>query len=228
LGPTVPDKPSSLATKQQALELFLREAIARGRLKPGTRLKQQELARQFGVSPTPVRETLRLLQGDGLVLYVPNRGITIAHVDFPEVEEIYLMRIALEGLAVQSAVARMAPADLQALNLLQKRMDRVLAQGRLKTLRNLNYDFHMMIYGLAGYPRLLQFIQALWGLFPWDTVQVIPGRAEVSMKEHQAILEAFRVGNRPEAAARMQKHISQSFSALRAFLDKKVIQSRRS
>ena len=103
-----------------------------------------------------------------------------------------------------------------------------MTQGRLKSLRNLNYDFHMMIYGLAGYPRLLQFIQALWCLFPWDTVQVIPGRARVSMKEHHAILEALRGGNGPEASARMQTHISQSFSALRAFLDKKRTQSRRS
>jgi DNA-binding GntR family transcriptional regulator len=202
--------------------MFLREAIARGRLKPGTRLKQQELARQFGVSPTPVRETLRRLQGDGLVLYIPNRGITVSRVEFPEVEEIYMMRIPLEGLAVQRAVARMSSTDLDALNRLQQRMDRVRAHGRLTMLRNLNYDFHMMLYSLAGYRRLLQFIQALWGLFPWDTVQVIPGRAKISMQEHHAILDALRIGDGPEAANRTQAHVSNSFSALRAYLAKKL------
>jgi DNA-binding GntR family transcriptional regulator len=211
-----------MVTKQQTLELFLRDAIARGRLKPGTRLKQQALARQFGVSPTPVRETLRRLQGDGLVLYAPNRGITITRIEFPEVEEIYLMRMALEGLAVQSATARSSSADLDALDSLQERLDRATTQGRLKSVRDRNYDFHMMIYGLARYERLLQFIQSLWGLFPWETVQVIPGRAETSMKEHHAILDAIRSGNGPKAAATMQFHISQSFSALRQFLHGKA------
>jgi DNA-binding GntR family transcriptional regulator len=213
---------NSVTTKQQALEGFLREAIARGELKPGTRLKQQELARQFGVSPTPVREALRRLEGDGLVLYTPNRGISVARVDFPEVKEIYAMRMVLEGLAVELAVTRASLADLEALHRLQERMDSATAQNRLKAVRNLNYDFHMMIYGLSGYRRLLQFIQALWGLFPWDTVQVIPGRAKVSMQEHHGILEAFRTGDGSEAASRMRTHVSHSFSALEAYLRRKT------
>jgi DNA-binding GntR family transcriptional regulator len=205
-------------TKQQALERFLREEIARGRIKPGTRLKQQELARQFGMSPTPVRETLRRLEGDGLVLYAPNRGIRVAQVDGPEVEEIYLMRMALESLAVRSAATRLTAEDLSTLSHLQDRMDRATAQGRLKTLRTLNHDFHMAIYSRAGYHRLFQFIQALWGLFPWDTLQVIPGRAEGSMREHHAILSRLRNGHGPAAAGLMQAHISRSCAALRAHL----------
>ena len=207
-----------VGTKQQALERFLREAIARGRIKPGTRLKQQELARQFGMSPTPVRETLRRLEGDGLVLYAPNRGIRVAQVDYPEVEEIYLMRMALESLAVRSAATRLTAEDLSTLRQLQDRMDRATAQGRLKTLRNLNYDFHMAIYSRAGFHRLLQVIQALWGLFPWDTLQVIPGWAEASMREHRTILRRLQNGNGPAAAVVMQTHISRSFAALRAYL----------
>lgn len=207
-----------VGTKQQALERFLREEIARGRIKPGTRLKQQELARQFGMSPTPVRETLRRLEGDGLVLYAPNRGIRVAQVDGPEVEEIYLMRMALESLAVRSAATRLTADDLSTLSHLQDRMDCATAGGRLKTLRNLNYDFHMAIYSRAGYHRLFQFIQALWGLFPWDTLQVIPGRAEVSMREHHAILRRLRKRNGPAAAGLMQTHIARSFGDLRAYL----------
>jgi DNA-binding GntR family transcriptional regulator len=207
-----------VGTKQQALERFLREEIARGRIRPGTRLKQQDLARQFGMSPTPVRETLRRLEGDGLVLYAPNRGIRVAQVDFPEVEEIYLMRMALESLAVQSAAARLTAEDHSTLSNLQDRMDRAIAKGRLKTLRELNHDFHMAIYSRAGYDRLFQFIQALWGLFPWDTLQVIPGRAKGSMREHHAILRRLRDRNGPAAASLMQVHIQRSFAALRTFL----------
>jgi DNA-binding GntR family transcriptional regulator len=207
-----------VGTKQQALERFLREEIARGRIKPGTRLKQQDLARRFGMSPTPVRETLRRLEGDGLVLYAPNRGIRVAQVDYPEVEEVYLMRMALESLAVRSAAARLTAEDLSALGHLQDRMDRAIAQGRLKTLRNLNYDFHMAIYSRAGYHRLLQIIRALWGLFPWDTLQVIPGRAKTSMREHHAILRGLRNGDGPAAADRMRAHVARSFADLRTYL----------
>lgn len=207
-----------VGTKQQALEGFLREEITRGRIKPGTRLKQQELARQFGMSPTPVRETLRRLEGDGLVLYAPNRGIRVAQVDDSEVEEIYLMRMALESLAVRSAATRLTAEDLSTLSHLQDRMDRAAVRGRLKTLRTLNHDFHMAIYSRAGYQRLFQVIQVLWGLFPWDTLQVIPGRAEDSMREHHAILSRLRNGNGPAAAVAMQTHISRGFAALRAYL----------
>ncbi len=208
-------------TKQQALERFLREAIARGHLKPGTRLKQQDLARQFGVSPTPVREALRRLEGDGLVLYVPNRGIRVAQVDYPEVEEIYLMRMALERLAVRYAVPELTPEDLSLLEHLQERMDRVIVRGHLGTLRDLNYDFHMVIYSRAGFRRLLQIIQALWGLFPWDTLQVIPGRARASMREHHAILRQLRSGKAAAAAALMETHISRSFRTLKAYLTRR-------
>jgi DNA-binding GntR family transcriptional regulator len=210
-----------VSTKQQALERFLREEIARGRIKPGTRLKQQELARRFGVSPTPVRETLRRLEGDGLVLYMPNRGIRVAQLDDPEVEEIYLMRMALESLATRCAARRLTTEDLLALGRIQERMDRAIAQGRLKALRNLNHDFHMVIYSRAGYQRLFRFIQALWGLFPWDTLQVIPGRAETSMKEHHAILRQLRDGNGAKAAALMRIHISRSFAALQSYLSRR-------
>jgi len=208
-------------TKQQALERSLREAIARGQLKPGTRLKQQELATLFGVSPTPVRETLRRLEGDGLVQYAPNRGITVAQVDSLEIEEIYLMRMALEGLAIHEATQKLTPADLAILTNLQERMKRATAQGRLRTLRELNYDFHMAIYTRSGYNRLLQVVQALWGLFPWDTIQVIPGRAETSMREHDEILRELRAGSADRAEKRMRAHIAKSFSHLRTHLVKK-------
>lgn len=207
-----------LPTKQQALERFLRDAIARGRLKPGTRLKQQELARQFGVSPTPVREALRRLEGDGLVLYAANRGIRVTQVDYPEVEEIYLMRMALESLAVRYAVPKMTSEDLSGLEQLQERMRRAVARGHLRRLRDLNYDFHIEIYSRAGFRRLLQIIQALWGLSPWDTLQVIPGRAVWSMREHDAILRELRGGNDAAAATLMETHISKSFRALETFL----------
>jgi DNA-binding GntR family transcriptional regulator len=210
----------TLPTKQQALERFLRDAIARGRLKPGTRLKQQDLARQFGVSPTPVREALRRLEGDGLVLYAANRGIRVAQIDYPEVEEIYLMRMALEGLAVRYAVPKLTPEDLSLLEDLQQRMRRAVARGHLRRLRDLNYDFHIAVYSRAGFRRLLQIIQALWGLFPWDTLQVIPGRAVASMREHDAILRELRGGNDAASAALMEAHVSRSFKALKTFLNK--------
>ena len=208
----------TLPTEQQALERFLRDAIARGRLKPGTRLKQQNLARQFGVSPTPVREALRRLEGDGLVLYAPNRGIRVTQVDYPEVEEIYLMRMALEPLAVRYAVPKLTSEDLSLLEDLQERMRRAVVRGHLRRLRDLNYDFHILIYGRAGFRRLLQIIQALWGLFPWDTLQVIPGRAAGSIREHDAILRELRGRNAAAAATLMEAHVSRSFRALKAFL----------
>lgn len=208
-------------TKQQALERSLREAIARGRLKPGTRLKQQELATLFGVSPTPVRETLRRLEGDGLVQYAPNRGITVAQVDSLEIEEIYLMRMALEGLAIHEATLKLTREDLALLSNLQERMKRATCQRRLKTLRELNYDFHMAIYARSGYNRLLQVVQALWGLFPWDTIQVIPGRAETSVREHDAILKALRASSARRAETQMRAHIAKSFSHLRTHLVKR-------
>ncbi len=161
---------------------------------------------------------LRRLEGDGLVLYAANRGIRVAQVDYPEVEEIYLMRIALEGLAVRYAVPKLTSEDFSLLEHLQERMRRAVVRGHLRRLRDLNYDFHIAIYSRAGFRRLLQIIQALWGLFPWDTLQVIPGRAVSSMGEHDAILRELRGGRDAAAANLMEAHISRSFRALKTFL----------
>ena len=99
----------SVRTLQAAAVEQLREAIIRGEYQPGQRLKQNELARSLGCSPVPVREALHRLAADGFIVIDPQRGARVADFNSRDLEEMYEIRMMLEGRAAQRAAERMTP-----------------------------------------------------------------------------------------------------------------------
>src|SRR5207244_820491 len=90
---------------------LIREAIIEGRLEPGRRLKEEELARELGISRTPVREALLMLQAEDLVVATPNRGATVRVHDAKDLQDLYELRALLEGFATRRAAERIAKAE---------------------------------------------------------------------------------------------------------------------
>lgn len=208
---------SNRTKKEQVVE-GIREAVLSGELQPGEKLEQDKLAERYSVSPTPVREALRQLEAEGILDYNPHRGVRVAEVNLRDVREIYLIRGTLESLATRLAVSYLNGGHIQRLEALLDEMEIVIVQGRLKELRKLNYEFHMLIYHAPEMPQLLHLIRNLWTKFPWDTLNVIPGRALMSVQEHRKLIQAIKEGNARLAAQLMQEHIESGAATLAEYL----------
>lgn len=159
------------------------------------------------MSPTPIREALRLLQADGLVDYRPHQGMIVADISVHEVAKIYLLRSVLESLAVELTVPSLEEEHLEELERLHETLCDAIRSGHGSAISGSNAEWHWGIYERCGSGYLKEFIRQLWARFPWRTMWVLPGRIERSLEEHGAIMAAIRAGDAKQAADRMRTHI---------------------
>jgi len=150
---------------QDAVVNRIRNMILSGRLKPGDRLRQDELAKTFGVSTMPIREALRQLQAEGLVVFRPRRGATVARPSVSEYEEVYLIREALETLACRWAAEDFDRIPIDRLKLLLQEIEAAEANSddvhrRLRLVRK----FFFTVFAASGKVHLLRILSNLWDL----------------------------------------------------------------
>lgn len=202
-------------TKTQLALRRVRRAIVLGELAPGQRLLQNALAEQLGISPTPIREALRALEATGVVAYVPNRGMRVIEVSSEEAEEIYEIRAALEPLAFRLAAPRYGEIAAR-LSVLVEEMTAAIDDGAISRLKQLDHEFHFLVYEAAQRPRLLEIIEGLWAMYPEDLFELVPERARVSLADHRELTQAIAAGaaDRVETVAR--RHISTALEMLLA------------
>ena len=200
------EPPQHLTKTELALQA-LRERIRSGELAPGERLLVDELTKELGMSRTPIREALRLLQADRLVTYRPHHGIVVAEVSPDEIVEICRLRRLLEPLAVELAVPQLGAEDLARLEELHGEIVEAARAGHGRSVSDLNADWHWTIYEASGSTMLEDFIRRLWESFPWRTMWVLPNRMERSLDEHEAIMQAIRDGDGTLAAREMHDHV---------------------
>jgi DNA-binding GntR family transcriptional regulator len=134
--------------------------IVAGELPPGSRLRQEALADELGVSRTPLREALARLVSEGLVEFVPNRGATVASRDFSDMEEAWRARLVIEPGAARLAAERREPAAIERMGLSVVRQ-RSVADDVTASFA-LNRDFHLALVAASGNTHLLQFSELLW------------------------------------------------------------------
>lgn len=194
-------------TKTEAAFLALRDAIEEGRLRPGERLVLSRLIDELGMSPTPIREALRLLQAQGLAAYSAHHGMVVAEYSPDDVAEVSRIRVELEPLAVALAVQR-ANADQVAQ--MRAAHDALRAAHEGPTPRSdaasLNAAWHAAVYRPAGSPLLTDFIARLWAGVPVEAVWR-SSRADRSLREHDQIMEAIERGDADAARELMRRHI---------------------
>lgn len=189
-------------TKTDAALQILRERIRSGELAPGSRIQANELAVDLSMSLTPVREALRVLSADGLVEFRSHRGAVVADTSATHAE-VWELRALLEPRAVQLAVPHLTGDRLDEL----ERLHELCSAIELSTQYIRNRDWHFAIYECAQQEILLSFIRRLWDVFPWRTLWAIRGRPDVSIQEHEAVMEAIRRGDAQAAGKRMLAHI---------------------
>jgi DNA-binding GntR family transcriptional regulator len=195
----------------------LRSAILQGRFKSNQPLRQDQIAEQFGVSKIPVREAMVQLRAEGLIVFVPNRGFVVSELSPGEVEEIYIMRMALETKALERAIPRLRNADLiRAASVL----DISEAEDDRSQWSELNWEFHSTLYQAAQLPRLLSTIEVLHNNVARYLVIYLWGLSarDASQDEHKKILQACRRKNVDRAVKILQQHLSRASNCLVAFL----------
>lgn len=195
----------------------LREEIQDGRLAPGTRLRQNEVAGRFGVSTTPVREAFAQLQAEGLVRTDPHRGAVVFHPTAADLLEYYEIREALESLAATRAVPRVTPELAAELAELVDRMRHTVDARRWLRL---NDEFHLRLYACAAMPHLSSLIENLRDAStPYIHMFVASTPLAESNDEHQEILDACLAGNVQATKRAIRRHLRHASHALASSLD---------
>ena len=182
---------------------------AQKQLKPGERLIEEQLAADLGVSRNPVREALRMLESEGLVEMSPRRGASVTHVSEEEAQEIVEVRAALEGLCARLAARRCTPALKADIEKVLERGERAAAAEDAPALARIHSQVHALM-ARAGHNRhLAGFVQSLREKTDWLYASSVSWRAQLSWREHAAILRAVSSGDEELAAVLASRHVIQ-------------------
>ena len=188
---------------------LIRAAIIDGRLEPGRRLKEEELARELGISRTPVREALLVLQTEGLLESAPNRGATVRTYEAADLDDLYQLRALLEGFAARRAAARISAADLDRLRESCERFVALRAEDDVTDLVRENLSFHNVILEAAGSERLVQMVRKVIELplvyrsYVWYS----PEQKLISEHYHRQLTAALTAHDAERAELVMKEHV---------------------
>lgn len=200
---------------------ILREAILRGIFRGGQPLHQEEIATQLGVSRLPVREALRQLEQEGLVVYRLNRGAIVSELSAAEVQEIYEIRSSLENTALRLALPQMTADTFRQAATILDSTDKETNVGRWGEL---NREFHLTLYAPARRPRLLSLITTFHRNADryLRMEMVVLQYKERSQQEHRRILEACQQRDTSTAVTLLTQHIEAAGALLVAYLSEQT------
>jgi DNA-binding GntR family transcriptional regulator len=197
-----------------AVTKALRDMILSGALGIGVQLKQEALAKRFGVSRIPVREALKRLQAEGLVDHTPHQGSIVASQSIDELIETLDIRIGLETRALKLAIPRMAASDHKAARVIMTQYD---ASDSPLEWAELNLAFHLCLYRPCGRPKLVKMIEELvrgMGIHIRAQQSYKVGRKS-PQTEHRAMLKACIARDVNLATELLEQHIEHTQNALR-------------
>lgn len=190
----------------------LEVAIMEGRLAPGDRISEQKLAQSLGVSRGPLREAIRRLEGRRLVEYKANIGVRVAELSDKRLEDLLIVREAMEGMGARLACSRMSDQQLDDLeSLIEGHSDQVLVQGSKGYYQESgDRDFHFRIAKASENNLLVSLVCGdlydLLRIYRYKSSTMV-GRAEAALEEHRAILSALRQRDPEKAEAAMRNHL---------------------
>ena len=187
----------------------LREAILRGDLKPGERLMEMTLANKLGVSRTPVREAIRMLELEGLAVTVPKKGARVAKMTEQDMEDAMEIRRALDEVAVRNVCAKITKEETAQLRLAQRAFERAIEEGDPIEIAKKDEDFHNVIYNATGNQRLVALMSSMSEQLYRYRLEYLKksDSCEPLIREHKAIMQAMEQGDVETAVENTKKHI---------------------
>lgn len=203
----------------------LKNAILDGVYKPGESLIEMKLAKELGVSRTPIREAIRQLELEGLVSSIPNKGVIVEGVSPQDVEDIYTIRKTIEGLAARWAAEKISDAQLKELKDTLDLMEFFTEKGNVEKVSELDSRFHDVIFRACN-SRPLESVLTNFHHFIQRARLVsvkASGRAVHSLEEHRSIYEALVARDSDAAEKAMVKHVGSASMNLMPYLEKQEL-----
>ncbi len=187
----------------------LRQAILRGELAPGERLMEIQLAERLGVSRTPIREAIRKLELEGLVLMIPRKGAEVARISEKSLRDVLEVRRSLEELATELACQRMDEEQIEELSAAKDAFAAAVANGDIMEMAECDERFHDVIFNGTGNARLVQILNNLREQMYRYRLEYIKeaDKRQVLLLEHENIVKAIRARHVAEAREAMREHI---------------------
>jgi DNA-binding GntR family transcriptional regulator len=203
---------------RRAYEL-IREQIATLELAPGSVIDDQKLARDLHIGPVAVREALKLLAHENLVVITPRYGLYVADVNIPDLEQLSEMRLALEGLSAGLAARRATPDDIVVLEALRDQQAGISGIDN-RRLFDLDHKFHQAVAQAAHNKYLAEGLERLFGLSQRLWYLALPRLAFLSssVEKHLGLVEAIKVGDPVRAEAIMREHVQEFYTQVRETL----------
>jgi DNA-binding GntR family transcriptional regulator len=199
---------SSSGAASTRVASYLRDGILTGRISPGERIRQEEVAERFGASRLPVREALRILEAEGLTEHEPNKGARVPSLAMHEVDVVYQMRERLEPLALAESLPHLSDADLRSLHELESRIE---AHQDIAAFLALDREFHLLSYAGCGIDQLTSMVTRLWNTTQHYRRAFVrlsgPGRMWVVQAEHRLLLDAIERRDPVDAERFLSGHI---------------------
>ena len=197
-------------TLAERLRAKLEEAIASGRLEPGSRLDEQEIAERFGVSRTPVREAFRLMAANHLVELRGRQGATVRSIKAPVLIEMFQVMAELEGLCARLAARRVSKAWSGEINEIHQRLIAAGERGDVDAFYDINQEFHEAIYEASRNAFLAEQTRKLRNQVAAYRRRVthMPNRIADTVREHEAIMQAILTHDAERAHTAMRDHVN--------------------
>jgi DNA-binding GntR family transcriptional regulator len=206
----------------QTIAQDLKEAIIKGELSPGQRLRISDLIERYDVSNTPIREAIHYLESQGFVQSIPRRMVLIREITLKDVEDIYAIQSALEGLAAGLAACNSGKDDVEQLCDLFEKLEKAVESGNVSRYAKIHQDFHEQITASSGNKRILPIIRNARDQvqrFRYIMFNYTP-RMRETLKEHRRILDAIMNRDAPAAENAMKEHICVAAELLKNIIQK--------
>ena len=198
----------------------LREAILKGELKPGERLMELQLAAKLGVSRTPIREAIRMLEQEGLAVTIPRKGAEVAKMTEKDMEDVLQIRDALDELAATISCVQISGEELSHLRETMYEFEKSTKTGDVKRIAEADVQFHDIIYKATGNPKLVILLNNLREQMYRYRVEYLKDEKNYPMlvKEHCEIVEGLSNKDKEKLTAAMHKHVENQAMAVKAII----------
>lgn len=200
----------------------LRNAILKGELKPGERLMEMKLAGKLGVSRTPIREAIRMLEQEGLAVTIPRRGAQVAKMTQKDMDDVYDIRRCLEKLAVEYTSGKLSVGQIADLRYAQKVFEEAVAEGDNNEIEKKDWEFHSVIFEATGNSRLISIMSTLQeqlSRYRWAYLQHNT-KMQKLIEEHRQIVDALEKGSLEESMEATMAHLESQEAIIKEVIQK--------
>lgn len=215
------ERPRRPPTAQEFVLGELRRSIVSGELRPGEQIRQEALAERLGTSRVPLREALKMLEGEGQVTYHPHRGYFVAELSSADLAEVYRIRRLLEDDAVATALPLLSEADIVAMREALVAIEEAATREDIPAMTTANRAFHFRLLDGAGLPRTSRLVRQLWDATDAYRSLYFAGaeNRQIVHREHRAIMRAIEDRDVHRTIALLHAHREQAVQRLSRVLE---------